>query len=252
VATTREFAERAAGCAGIVAGVTVSREARKPGGALLPSRQISWWRPWRRRASDEMPVPAPVAPATDDAVEYARRVYASTLDWYKIADTKAQLLLTINGIFVTILSGALLGKVADVRALGDVSGPETWVFFLVAVVGLAGAITCAARCLWSRLGRIARDDFAHLDVDPDDPATYRPEVLWFFGRLARLPAEPAAEMLRHADRGFEIKALTYDVMFLARNVLRKHQWVNAGWTFTAVALLALLAGGTSFVIRVHP
>ena len=240
---------------GVMAGVAASRGLARSGGALLssgPVRRIFRRRAWRGERPSEMPVRAPVASATDDAVEYARRVYASTLDWYKVADTKAQLLLTVNGAFVAIVSGALLGQVADVRAFGDAFGVETWAFFLLAVVALAGAITCAARCLWSRLGRIAKDRFVQLGVRPEDPASYRPEVLWFFGHLAQLPTGPAAEMLRRADRSFELDALTYDVMFLSRNVLRKHQWVNAGWTLTALALLALIAGGASFVMRVQP
>jgi Family of unknown function (DUF5706) len=208
-------------------------------------------RPGRRERPLETPVSALEASATEGTVEYARLVYENTLDWYKTADMKAQLLLTVNGVFVTIVSGSLLRDVADVRALGDEFGVETWVFFLLAVVGLAGAITCAARCLWSRLGKTAKGHVVQLGVRRDDPASYRPEVLWFFGHLAQLKTEPAAERLRQADRGFEIEALTYNVMLLSQNVLRKHQWVNAGWAFTALALLALIAGGASYVIRVQ-
>jgi Family of unknown function (DUF5706) len=208
-------------------------------------------RPGRRERRLETPVRALEASATEGTVEYARLVYENTLDWYKTADMKAQLLLTVNGVFVTIVSGSLLRDVAEVRALGDEFGVETWAFFLLAVVGLAGAITCAARCLWSRLGKTAKGLVVQLGVRRDDPTSYRPEVLWFFGHLAQLKTEPAAERLRQADRGFEIEALTYNVMLLSQNVLRKHQWVNAGWAFTALALLALIAGGASYVIRVQ-
>lgn len=34
--------------------------------------------------------------ATAGALAYCRGVYASTLDWYKVADSKGQLLLTLN------------------------------------------------------------------------------------------------------------------------------------------------------------
>ena len=54
------------------------------------------------------------------------------------------------------------------------------------------------------------------------------------------------ERLRSVDRRFEIEKLSYHVVDLAHKVLRKHRYVNAGWAFTALALIALVAAGARF------
>jgi hypothetical protein len=193
--------------------------------------------------------PQPQPETTEAAVAYIRRVYASTREWYAVAETKAQLLLTVNGIFVSILFGVLFGRLGNVNSSTAARfGPETWVFLGVAVAALVSALACAAGCLWSFHGH-AKEEFARLGVNPDDPTTYRPEVLWYFGHLAHLQWDAIAETLRGADQNFEAETLSYNVFDLSVKVLRKHRLVNAGWALTALALIALVAAGTSFFLR---
>jgi hypothetical protein len=111
----------------------------------------------------------PPSDTTEIAAEYIRRVYASTREWYAVAETKAQLLLTVNGAFVTILFGTLFGKLGNAHAR---FGPETWAFLGITVAALVSALVCAAGCLWSFHGH-AKEEFAHLGVNPDDPASQR-------------------------------------------------------------------------------
>jgi len=152
---------------------------------------------------------------TDDSttqvdIEYIRRMYERVIDWYKVSEAKAQLILAVNGVFVTIVAGALFGKIEEVRSLVETFGVDTWVFLLVSLGALVSAVVCATRCLWSRHGRNVRRDFGRLGVNPKVPATYRPEALWSFGHLAKLPVESAVQALRQADRKYEIDALTYN------------------------------------------
>src|SRR6266536_5881613 len=127
-------------------------------------------------------------------------------------------------------------------------GPDTWIFLGVSVIALMTAVACAAMCLWSLHGGVGAE-FARLGVNPDNPASYRPEVLWYFGHLANLKPDAAVEMLRRSDRTFEMDTLSYNVVDLAQKVLRKHRWVSAGWAFTALALIALVAAGVSFFVQ---
>jgi hypothetical protein len=110
------------------------------------------------------------------------------------------------------------------------------------------SLVCAAGSLWSFHGR-AKGELAGLDVDPRNPETYRPEVLWYFGHLARLQPKAVAERLRGAGQEFEATALSHNVVDLSIKVLRKHRLVNMGWALTALELIALIAAGTSFFIR---
>ena len=71
-------------------------------------------------------MPQPQLGTTETAVAYIRRVYASTREWYAVAETKGQLLLTVNGIFVSILFGVLFGKLGSVNSSAAARfGPET-------------------------------------------------------------------------------------------------------------------------------
>ncbi|MFJ8494693.1 hypothetical protein ACIRBZ_41110 [Streptomyces sp. NPDC094038] len=176
-------------------------------------------------------------------------MYERAMDWYKVAESKAQIILTVNGVLVTLTFGTAAGHVSDGRQLAEVAGVETWCFFLVVVGALLGAVACAAACMWSRHGTNYKGTFAALDVNPENPASYRPEVLWYFGDLAHLKMGPAIALISRADRDFEITTLSYNVVHLARIVLRKHRFVNAGWALTALAIASLVLGGASVFVR---
>lgn len=181
--------------------------------------------------------------------EYVRRVYERAMDWYKVAESKAQLILTVNGLLVTLTFGAAAGHISDGRELAKVAGLETWCFFAIVVGALLGAVACAAACMWSRHGTNYKGTFALLGVNPADPTSYRPEVLWYFGDLAHLEMGSAADLISRADRKFEITALSYNVVHLARIVLRKHRFVNAGWALTALGIASLILGAASIFVR---
>lgn len=176
-------------------------------------------------------------------------MYDRVFDWYKIAESKAQLILTIDGIFATIVFGSLSGRISDLGHAHTVIGPETWSLLAITLTALCGSIACATACLQSRHNYNIHTDFKQLNIDPDDQATYRAEGLWYFGHLASLRWEWVAERLRTADEEFEITTLTYNVHGLAKVVLRKHRLINAGWTLTSIALIALITAGASLIIR---
>jgi hypothetical protein len=69
------------------------------------------------------------------------------IDWYKVAESKAQLILTVNGAFVTITFGLLSGSVAELRRSVAVIGILTWFFLTLALVALCGSIVAAALSL---------------------------------------------------------------------------------------------------------
>jgi hypothetical protein len=82
-----------------------------------------------------IPVAQPETDAAEVDIDYVRRVYASTREWYTVAETKAQLLLAVNGAFVTILFGILYGKNGDVQSGASRFGLETWIFLSASAAG---------------------------------------------------------------------------------------------------------------------
>src|SRR5688572_23664204 len=84
-------------------------------------------------------------------LDYVRRVYSNVLDWYKSADTKAQVILTVNGLVITFLTSSILTAPETVQATFDSFGVETWVFLFAFTFGAVAALICAVLCLYSRL-----------------------------------------------------------------------------------------------------
>ncbi len=87
-----------------------------------------------RQTAGAVPVAQARAEEEKATVEYLRHMYAMTRAWYTAAETKAQLLLAVNGLFVTILFGILFGN----------SGTGTWE---LPDLGL-GRGSCLASLLW--------------------------------------------------------------------------------------------------------
>ena len=195
---------------------------------------------------------AGTGPSDPDAVtvEYLRRVYANNRDWYAISESKAQILLGAHGAFISIVAGTLLGVSGNLPAATKARlGPETWAFLAVTVLCVVGAVSCASLAMWSLHGKPSRKQFARLGVDPDDPSTYVPEALWYFGHMALLKLPEASSRLRQTTRDDEIRALSYHTVELSARVLRKHRYVNTGWVLTAAGLIALTGVAVSIFIR---
>jgi hypothetical protein len=190
-----------------------------------------------------------VEPSPTDGLDYVRNLYDVEVGWFRVAETKAQVILTVNGIFVSVLFGATLGKITNVRSLAALFGPETWVLLLISMGALTGAIGCAARSLWSWHRRRASEDFKRLEMDPAVPDSFRPEALWYFGGLAQLPVETAAKCLRQCGKEAEVAALSYNAVILSRSLVRKYRLLNAGWALTSVNLIAVMATGVSVFVR---
>jgi hypothetical protein len=185
----------------------------------------------------------------EDSIAYNRRLYADVFEWYKIAETKGQLLLTLNGVFVTALAGVLLLKPADV-AQAKTFGGWTWLCLGVLGFSVTASTFSAAMCVASRLRDASKKHLrSKFGVDTEDARTYRPDTAWWFGYIATLQPNAITNYLRKASREFERDAITSAVAGLAPNVLTKHRWVNRGWGFAALALVSLLASIVTVAFR---
>ena len=196
--------------------------------------------------------PPPELEVRDDQPDprYVRSLYENTRQWYTTAETKAQLLLTVNGAFITIVFSTLFSTGNEVRSGIVHFGTDTRIFLGISAAALASAIACAGLCLWSLHGK-GNQELTALGINPSDPDTYKPAGLWYFGHIARLEPDIAVRVICGADKGFETEALAHNAVDLARKVFRKHRWVNAGWALTALALITFAAAGISFFLQIQ-
>ena len=191
------------------------------------------------------------APTTGTGLEYTRRLHAAVLAWYDNADRKAQIILTANGGFVTLLTGFGLSRPDELERTVAVFGSETWFLVALAAASFAAAFMSAAACLWSRLLLPRARDAALRErgVTTGDAATYDASVLWFFQFVERLDERALEARLRTLSAGDEIDALADQAIQLARRVAQKHWCVNVGFAATALGLTCLLATAVSYVVR---
>lgn len=184
------------------------------------------------------------------ALTFSREVYASTMDWYKVADSKGQLLLTLNGVYITVLSSVTIASSQKLVQL-HASLPLATLFLLAgAAVATAISILMAIACLYSRLSNARLDELrkSFTEQDAQGGIRYRPAALYWFGTIARVDRGIGLKMIQSADDAFGLSAVTENLFLLAERVLAKHRWVNMGWVSAGASLLLLLAAAVSTVI----
>jgi hypothetical protein len=187
------------------------------------------------------------------ALEYARRIFDAALDWYKNADSKAQIILTLDGAFLAFLTDSIFRQQAELLRLLSQFGWETWLLLGLMCAALSGSILSAIICLWSRIDSREKLDEALREggVDVKKAETYKPEYMYFFQFLSRLQASQLATRLSTLDQRFEIEALAHEIQILSGNVMKKHSWVNVGFALVGLSLLLFLSAAVSYVIRVN-
>jgi hypothetical protein len=160
------------------------------------------------------------------ALAFSRGLYASTLDWYKVADSKGQLLLTLNGIYITVLSSATIASSQNLVKLHTSLPPATWFLLAGAAVATAISILMAIACLYSRLSDARLDEIrdSFTERDAYGNLRYQPAALYWFGTIARVNHDIGLKMLQSADEAFELSAVTEDLFLLASKALAKHRW----------------------------
>jgi len=189
----------------------------------------------------------------DEAVIYVRRVYEHTLEWYKNADSKAEVILALDGIYLTFVAGFTFLSPSDLPAMLSGFSLIAWVFLVLMAVFLVGSIVCSIGCLWSRipLSGSAKERFlTDWQIEPGKAETYRPEATWFFQKISWLEAEAYKEYLLKADGRFEIKALGDSLVVLSQNVLKKHRLVDWGFALGGSSLICFFCMSFSYVICV--
>jgi hypothetical protein len=189
--------------------------------------------------------------STSDGIEYARRLHEDVLQWYRSAETKSQIILTLDGVFLGFLAGPLLSGGSEVTGILDSFGSDTWIFLALMALSLAFSILSAVLCLISRTYSKAELNrfFAELMMDPDKPETYRPQGMWFFQHVAGLNKGAFEQRLLQAEPNLEISALASQIYVLGGNVVKKHRWANRGFFFTGSTLLLFLATAVSLVLH---
>lgn len=188
---------------------------------------------------------------TSDAVDYSRRLLELVINWYNNADSKAQVILTLDGAFLTFLTSSFLGRPDDLGKIIGGFGPDTWLFLILMGLCLLASIVSALVCLLSRIfllpgrDKILRDEKARVKT----AERYSPNVMMFFLTISWLDHNKFQEQLKTIDKEFEVEALASQIYLLSKRVTTKHKAINYGFVFAGATLVFFLAVGTSYMAR---
>jgi hypothetical protein len=184
-----------------------------------------------------------------DRLAYSRSLFDNLIEWYKNADAKAQVILSLDGAFLAFLTVSIFTKRQDFLDVIDGFGAETWWSLILMCAALLGSIGCAISCLWSRLiwpCERERDlNAPNLDADVDAIA----KIIWFFQFIAKQDFETFRGRLNKVDGELEQRVLSIQILELSKRVLVKHKLVNIGFLLTGASLLLFLVGGISYIVR---
>lgn len=190
---------------------------------------------------------------TQPGPEFSRRIYDGVIGWYHNADNKAQVMLTLDGAFLAFLTNTVFIEPEKLRGLIQNFAWETWVLLAIMALCLAGSITCAILCLWSRLN-YSNSHIRNNKSAPDAPLNHTSIVaqdLIFFQSISKLPTAALEAILQGAGNPVEISAIARQLPVLSRNVTNKHLWVNRGFLLAAASLLSLLLAAASYMLHLH-
>lgn len=186
------------------------------------------------------------------ALNYAHFLFENVVYWYKKADVKAQIILTLDGAFVAFLTSSVFAKPADLSEITQRFTGLTWLFLVLMCLCLAGSIVSALMCLWSRVFVLSRRDRVLATEKgriKEGPQRYSPNVMVFFKTISWLDHDKFQEQLGLTDEKFQIRALASQIYHLSKRVYVKHLWINSGFVLAGASFIFFLAGGMSYLAK---
>ncbi|HWM92337.1 MAG TPA: hypothetical protein VN493_16350 [Thermoanaerobaculia bacterium] len=190
---------------------------------------------------------------SDKPIEYARRLYDDVRSWYDNADSKAQVVLAIDGAFLAFLTGAIFKEPSDLKAVFGEFSVWTWSLLALMTLCLMASVISAIYCLWSRI--YSAEELQKLveaaQGGNSHPAQYSPQTMWFFQMVANLEEKRFRTTLEAVNDLFEIEAMASQIQIIAKNVRTKHHAVNAGFVLAAATLILFFFAGLSYLAEVR-
>jgi hypothetical protein len=184
------------------------------------------------------------------AVNYSNLVFANVVDWYKNADSKAQIILTLDGALVAFLTTSIFKVPSEVSLITQRFTTRTWLLLMAMCLCLVGSIISALTCLWSRIFLGAKRDSVLGREKKRIKAGvkhYPPSVTLFFETISWLDHDKFQEQLLTTDAAFQVRALASQAYLLSKRTYVKHMSVNAGFILAGASLILFLASGVSYL-----
>jgi hypothetical protein len=194
-----------------------------------------------------------MASQNDNKLEYSRRLYDSVLDWYKSADSKAQVALAIDTGFLAFLTSTIFSEPATLSKIISAFNFTTWLTLTLMLLSLIVSIGASIFCIWSRIysPKEVRRIIKKAESKYQNSNIYPPEtIMWFFQFIEGLDEQKFQVTLGSIEENFELKVLAEEIFILSKKVRVKHLAVNIGFGFAALSLILFIVAAVSYLFSV--
>jgi Family of unknown function (DUF5706) len=174
-------------------------------------------------------------------LEYARGVHSEVHTANRDLYTRAQIVLTIDGVVLAAVAAAVAGRPDDLAETVNVFGATTWAALGVAGAALVASVFSSALALYARHMQGTRPSASG--------GAYEPANMWFFRHVAEHDPVRYVEVAAQADESFETRARLAQVTIMAPIVVRRAQWVNRAFAFTALSFTFFALAAADYLIR---
>jgi hypothetical protein len=114
---------------------------------------------------------------TTAALEYARGIHAEALESNNALYTRAQFVLTLDGLLLAAAGAALAAKPDDLQTTVTVFGGTTWAEFSIATAALIASVLSSA---------LALSPIRRPPLRSEGEVEYNPKTMWYWSRVAEL------------------------------------------------------------------
>ena len=173
------------------------------------------------------------------ALEYARSLRAATIAANASLYTRAQIVLSLNGIILGAVGAFVITNPTDLRDTIRAFGATTWLALGVAGGALAVSILGAAFVIRPR------------GVKYRHRLACTPENMWFFARIAQLDRNEFLTTGEQIDASIEIRVHLSEVMTMAPIMVGRIRRLSVAFSAMAVELLAFTVATADYVIRLR-
>jgi len=189
---------------------------------------------------------------TEHSLEYSRFLYDDVKDWYKNADTKAQILLTLMGAFVTFLTSSIFVKADDLLEITRYMTPMIWIVLVTMVGTVTLSVISGLAFLWSRmpLHRYAWTEPENDGVDNEEQSPISGRQVGFFATLITLNKKRFQSHLQQIKPEDEVEIRLEQTYYFSRNVYKKHFFLDIGFILAVMSLLLFLLAGALYIKNV--
>ena len=187
--------------------------------------------------------------AESQSTQYVYQLWSDLMHWYDSADTKAQVVVGLNGAFLAFLTGILFSKPDDLIPIIARFNVVTYILTACMIVTLFSSVAMAIRCMRSNL--YSEPEIVEMIQQNTVDDLYRPsKIIWFFQLVRHLDAQNYVSTIQSLDANAVIQVLGEQIIIVSGNVTKKHLLANRGFSLSALTFVLFFLSAISYVIPV--